>query len=69
MRRWNMADTPTTIGDSQVACDICMKEIPVTEARSEEADDYVRHFCGLECYGKWRAQQEETGEGDADGGD
>jgi hypothetical protein len=42
--------------ETLVSCDICMKEIPATEARSEEADDYVRHFCGLECYDKWRSQ-------------
>ena len=39
-----------------VACDICLKEIPVSEARSCEATDYVIHFCGLECYEKWRTQ-------------
>ncbi len=44
---------------AQVSCDLCMKEIPVTEAVSEEADDYVRHFCGLECYDRWRAQARE----------
>jgi hypothetical protein len=45
-----------------VACAICMKEIPLSEAQSEEADDYVRHFCGLDCYAKWRAQTQEVGE-------
>jgi hypothetical protein len=39
-----------------------MKEIPLSEAQSEEADDYVRHFCGLDCYAKWRAQTQEVGE-------
>jgi hypothetical protein len=39
-----------------VSCEICMKEIPPSEARSSEASDYVIHFCGLECYGKWRKQ-------------
>jgi hypothetical protein len=46
-----------------VACAICMKEIPLSEAQSEEADDYVRHFCGLDCYAKWRTQKEAGGEG------
>jgi len=40
-----------------VACEICIKEIPVSEAKSEEATDYVVHFCGLECYAIWKAQQ------------
>lgn len=48
--------------DHKVACNACMKEIPVSEAHSGEADDYVRHFCGLDCYDKWRAQEHKTGE-------
>ena len=43
-----------------------MKEIPISEAQSEEADDYVRHFCGLECYARWRAQKEDKQQGVAD---
>ncbi|MFN7087971.1 MAG: DUF3330 domain-containing protein [Burkholderiales bacterium] len=41
-----------------VACEICLKEIPVSEAKSEEALDYVVHFCGLECYAQWKAQND-----------
>ncbi|ADL56108.1 DUF3330 domain-containing protein [Gallionella capsiferriformans] len=41
-----------------VVCDICRKEVPVSEAKIPEAVDYVAHFCGLECYAKW---QEESG--------
>ena len=40
-----------------VACEICIKEIPISEAKSEEATDYVMYFCGLECYAIWKAQQ------------
>lgn len=38
----------------QVVCEICLKEVPVTEAVVPEASDYVVHFCGLECYEKWK---------------
>ena len=38
-----------------IACDVCLKEIPKSESKSEEAKDYVRYFCGLECYEKWHA--------------
>ena len=38
------------VEEGQVACSACLKEIPVSEAHSDEADDYVRYFCGLECY-------------------
>lgn len=41
-----------------VKCDVCMKEIPASGARSAETSDYVAHFCGLECYEKWREQME-----------
>lgn len=44
-------------GDEQyVACDICMKQVPISEAQIEEVSDYVMHFCGLKCYNKWRKQ-------------
>ncbi|MEN8108231.1 MAG: DUF3330 domain-containing protein [Pseudomonadota bacterium] len=43
--------------NERVACEVCLKEIPVSEASSGEASDYVIHFCGLECYEKWRKQQ------------
>lgn len=40
-----------------VACEICMKEIPIAEATTPETTDYVVHFCGLECYAKWKNQR------------
>ncbi len=43
--------------DEKVACDICMTEIPVSEAKSDEATDYVVHFCGVNCYDKWKDQE------------
>lgn len=39
-----------------VECHVCLKEVPVSEAKSEEATDYVVHFCGLACYTKWKEQ-------------
>jgi hypothetical protein len=41
-----------------VACDICHKEVPLSEAKVPYAADYVAHFCGLECYDKWRKQSD-----------
>ena len=35
-------------------CEICMKEIPAESEEYLEADEYVRHFCGIECYSKWK---------------
>ena len=39
-----------------VACEVCLKEIPMSESSSCEACDYVAYFCGLDCYEKWRKQ-------------
>ncbi len=49
------SDKPVEV--EQVACAICLKEVPRTEATVPEAADYVMHFCGLECYEKWKNQR------------
>jgi hypothetical protein len=38
-----------------VPCEVCLKEIPRSEAVNAEAEDYVAHFCGLDCYRAWAA--------------
>lgn len=43
-----------------VRCEVCMKEVPVSEATVPEATDYVVHFCGLECYQKWKEQGDKS---------
>ena len=47
-------DKPVTV--ESVQCDVCLKEVPVSEATVPEASDYFVHFCGLECYAKWKEQ-------------
>ena len=39
--------------DSCVACEVCLKEIPGSVAHSHEGEDYVHHFCGLNCLDAW----------------
>jgi len=56
----NKPDKTTESG--RVSCEVCLKEIPISEAESDEALGYVVHFCGLECHEKWRAQQEKNEE-------
>lgn len=51
-----MAITDKSAELETVACEVCMKEVPVSEATVPEATDYVVHFCGLDCYQKWKAQ-------------
>ena len=42
-----------------IACEICLKEVPITEATVPEVTDYFVHFCGLDCYQKWQRQKRE----------
>lgn len=40
----------------QLACEICLTEIPKNLGHSAEGEEYVHHFCGIECLEKWRAK-------------
>ena len=40
-----------------IACEVCLKEVPVSEASSAEATEYFVHFCGLECFQKWQQKR------------
>jgi len=57
-----MATSDKPVEHTVVSCDVCLKEVPITEATIPEATDYVVHFCGLECYEKWKAQGEKPKE-------
>ena len=48
-------DTPQ-YQDNLLPCEICIKEIPVSEAKNDEASDYVVFLYGLECYQAWCEQ-------------
>ena len=48
---------PSELGDL-ISCEVCFMEIPVSEAKNEEATEYVVYFCGLDCYDKWKNQSE-----------
>ena len=45
----------------QVSCEICMKEVPMTEAMVPEAEGYFVHFCGLDCYQQWKSKSKDPG--------
>ena len=53
-----MADENKPTSEDKVACEICLKEVPISEAKNSEAQDYVFHFCGIDCFSKWKEQQE-----------
>lgn len=44
----------------KIPCKICMKEVPLSEAKSAEAVDYVAYFCGLDCYNEWKNKSEKA---------
>ena len=46
------------IDEIKVKCEVCLKEVPQSEARIAEAVDYVVYFCGLDCYDEWAAKRE-----------
>jgi len=48
----------------KIPCDVCRKEVPLSEAMIPEAEEYVAHFCGLECYEKWKQESTEAGKKD-----
>lgn len=47
----------TGSGGGLVPCDVCLREVPLSEAVVPEAADYVCHFCGLDCFAKWKDRQ------------
>ena len=42
-----------------ISCEICLKSISKQDSKSVEVDDYVAHFCGLDCYDNWVKQSEQ----------
>lgn len=41
---------------SVVNCEVCLKEIPADAVKVQDAQDYVHHFCGLDCLEAWQKQ-------------
>lgn len=52
-----MTEKPIPKEPAIVTCDVCLAEIPESVAMSSEADEYTQHFCGIECYKKWRESE------------
>ncbi|HYA66497.1 MAG TPA: DUF3330 domain-containing protein [Burkholderiaceae bacterium] len=50
-----VSDKPVEI--EHITCEICLKEVPASEAMVSEAMDYIVYLCGLDCYERWKAQQ------------
>ena len=37
----------------QLRCEECRKHIPKSVANTAEGGEYIKFFCGLECYEQW----------------
>ena len=57
-----MTEKPEPIDSPLVKCEVCLTEIPQSEAQCAEAKDYVLYFCGLDCYREWAAKAAEREE-------
>lgn len=45
----------------RVPCEVCLKEVPGSEAVVSEVEDYVAYFCGLDCFEKWKQEPGNAG--------
>jgi hypothetical protein len=54
-----MVQPAKPVEPQRVPCEVCLKEVPRSEAAMAEARDYVAYFCGLDCYEKWRRERPE----------
>jgi hypothetical protein len=57
----NSPNSGTSYSEPKINCEICLKEIPQSEAKNTEAEEYIIWFCGLECYEKWRNEDNSKG--------
>ncbi|OGA46614.1 MAG: hypothetical protein A3F74_25305 [Betaproteobacteria bacterium RIFCSPLOWO2_12_FULL_62_58] len=53
-----MEKTTQPAEPEKVKCEVCLKEILRSEAKSAEAVEYVAYFCGLDCYKQWKANSQ-----------
>ena len=60
-----MIDSTRPTEPDLVHCDICLSEIPASAAQTAEGDDYIAHFCGIECYKKWQQAVSEADDSSA----
>lgn len=60
-----MTERPDVSAEAAVSCAMCRAEVPLSVAAAGEAGDYVRYFCGLDCFAAWRRKGSEQGSADA----
>ncbi len=45
----------------KIACHVCKKMIPKATALHAEGEEYVLHFCNLDCMDYWKKREKEEG--------
>lgn len=55
-----MIEKKELIVPEKITCEVCFKEIPISEAKSVKATDYIMYYCGLDYYDKWKKQEEKS---------
>ena len=53
-------------GEPEVSCSQCLEEIPQSAATVPEARWYFVHFCGLDCFRKWKEKEEDVHDHNSD---
>lgn len=58
-QKHNPAGAPITACDVEQGCEVvscatCLAEVPRDLATHFDGQDYVQHFCGLECMAQWQ---------------
>jgi hypothetical protein len=51
-----MAKDDKPIELERIPCEVCLREVPKSEAIVPEATEYFLYFCGLDCYQRWKRQ-------------
>jgi hypothetical protein len=49
-----MYNRPVPEEPEKIDRETCRKDISPSAAVTEEGEDYVMHFCGLDCYRAWK---------------
>ena len=47
----------------EVSCGACNAQLDPTRSYRIDAEEYVYHFCGAECYARWRDTEDRNGAG------
>jgi len=47
--------------EEKIACHVCKTMIPKATALHAEGEEYVLHFCSIECMDYWKKEKEKQG--------